>query len=213
MTNKGKQTQPTPKEKTSFFSPDDKREIKKKSRFEKPEVLLTWKAPSREFHSKPATYFATLTALTLLVIVLLALGREYTLSLVVLAVAFVLFSLNRYEPSELKYELLNTGLKIEDHEFGWEKFLSFFIEDKNPFCILYLRTTMSMPRVLKILFPQKHNKQIEEAILNYLSYRQFKTSDAAAILDDIVEAFPYDPDAPIPRTVRSLKKRVFKREK
>lgn len=191
---------------------EDKEE--KKQVFEKPEVLLTWNAPGREFNPKGRSYFGALLVLTVLIILFLVIQwKEYYVALAVGAVAFVLFAINRYEPAAAVYELLNTGIKVGERQYRWIDFDTFFIEVKDPLSVLRLKTWGGLTGELVILFPREHQELIEKEILKHLEYRELKIRDIAGYIDQAVDTFPFNPDAPFPRAIRSFFGKIFKRRK
>lgn len=174
------------------------------SRFEKPRVILTWQAPSREFDNKSPVYFISLVVFTLLVAVVFFFLGGITLSLAAIATGFVLFTLNRFEPATRQYQLLNVGIKVGDREYRWSKFVYFYIEESEPWSVLSLRTTMSFPDKIQILFPPELKEAIEERLLRHVEYLEHGERDVTGFLDKVIEELPLNLQAPFPRAVRKL---------
>ncbi|MBU0708584.1 hypothetical protein KJ596_02405 [Patescibacteria group bacterium] len=197
---------------------DEKQEVKEEKKkkepvFEKPKVLLSWDAPAREFVPRTPSFFIVLFIITAALTLVLVLISEYVLALVVAGVGFVIFAMNRFEPFLSRYELLNTGIRVQGREYRWLHLWSFCVAEREPFSVLYIKTNIAYPEELVILFPKEQKEVIEAELLNHLEYEEFKPRDAVGYLSEVVEEFPFDPDAPVPRAVRSLFKRTPKQSK
>jgi len=187
----------------SSSSPSSTKE--EKPRFEKPRLIWGWSAPAREFQPQKTEFFITLVFLTLTISAILFLLEEGWLALGILAAGFVIFALNKYEPPHFAYQLWNVGLRINGKEYRWHDFTAFFIEEKEPYSLLHLelhwlKAPSFIPsEVITILFPSQGREKIENELLKHLEYREFKVKQTVRYLTEIVETFPFNPDAPLPR--------------
>ncbi|OQX50390.1 hypothetical protein B5M47_03835 [candidate division CPR3 bacterium 4484_211] len=189
-------------------------EKKEKPRFEKPRTILSWDAPSRYFEPKSPTYFTTLFALTAAVaLILFVLCKDPLLAIAAVGIGFVLFALNKYEPPLVSYELLNTGIRVQGKDYEWEKLESFFIKEGKTMPILKIKTWLVYPSELEIQIPKDKQETIETELLRHIVYREEKKGDLAQSLDNVIETFPLNSNALIPRALRSLAGKLSRKKK
>lgn len=161
----------------------------KRAPFEKPEVLVRWEAPVRVFEKKHPSWFAGLMLISLTLFLLMLFLKQWVLSLLVLAFAFVLYVQNKVEPVSASYQVLTTGIKIEGKNYNYEDLQSFYISEEKKQKVLVITTWLNFPSRLAIVIPEEEQEKIENSLLKYIPYHERRERDYAKILDSVIDGF------------------------
>lgn len=145
--------------------------------YEKPETLVEWRGPLRVFHQREAGWFAGLFLLALILVIALALLKQFTLMLVVVAFTFAMYALNRVEPQETTYQIRTTGVKVGEKEYPYRNLKWFWLQKEGERLVLRISTYLSFPHLLILVAPLDKQEQIEQALLKYLPYHEEKERD------------------------------------
>ena len=157
-----------------------------KKKFEKPQTLISWRAPSRLHVPRQKKWFMGLVVLVSVIVGLLLLVREWSLALFFAAFGFIIFALSMVEPEEVLYEITTEGFKFEGKQFSWKDLDHFFITFYGGENVLLLKTKLIFPEHLEIILKDQSEKEVEEELLKHIPYREIKHSSLTAFLDGMI---------------------------
>jgi len=161
--------------------------VKPQAPFEKPKNLFGWEAPMRAFNQKGLSYLIALGLVAILIIVPLLLLRQFSLSLVVLAGAFVLGVYGRVAPLDSHYEIWTTGVKVGDKLYLYKDLRAFWVKREDGSLILHISTYLSLPYRLTMAVKSEEQEKIEETLIKYLPYQEEKERDFYASFNHLLE--------------------------
>jgi len=93
-------------------------------------VLLTWEANDRPTKVWSKEFYSSVIVIAFLVSVILYFIEGIMPVLVVCALVFMMWSMNKTEPKKVKYELLPQGLKTVDKLYTFDEMDFFWVENK-----------------------------------------------------------------------------------
>lgn len=155
--------------------------------YERPETLVQWQAPARVFRGRSRNWFVGLFLLALILVIGLALLKQLTLMLAVIALAFALYALNRVEPKEIRYAIRTTGIKIGPREYYYHDLKWFWLVEEENRSVLHVSTYLSLPHLLVMVVPEEKKDEIEKALLKYLPYHEEKQRDYVGWVENTVD--------------------------
>lgn len=94
------------------------------------EDVLEWTAPSRPFKQRNKKYFSTLGVIALLISLILGFAGQLVAVTVVIAVAFLTYTLSVVPPQEIKYKITTWGIRLEKNIYYWEELGRFWFDEK-----------------------------------------------------------------------------------
>jgi hypothetical protein len=81
---------------------------------------------------------------------ILALMGEFFLLLLIISVLFFMNALNKVQPEDVRYNISNYGVSIDDDIYYWFNLKQFFLFDRDGVEMLAVDTTLNLPRRLFI---------------------------------------------------------------
>jgi len=130
-------------------------------------TLLEWKAPSRVFKKRNKEFFSTILTMAALIIIILALLKEWILILTVVSFVFLVFVMEKTPPEEVEHKITNRGIITGEKEYRWKKLKRFWFEEKNEKKILCVET-ITFPRILMMLLGQREESELRNVLASYL---------------------------------------------
>lgn len=136
-------------------------------------TVITWEASEYIHHSKSLGWYLILTAATLLLGSILYLLLRDILSLVVVAVMYLVVAVYASkEPRILRYSVSATGLSIGEKHFEYKQFRSFSVlEDTGVPSVAFAPTQRFMPSVSIFFAPDDADRIIAE-LTKFLPHEQ-----------------------------------------
>lgn len=175
---------------TEFGTEEHPLIVKPEKPFEKPIDLLTWQAHTRIFKPRNPVWFLSLMIITIFVLIALVLLGQWTLTLAVVALVFVLFSVNLIEPKNQDYIITTLGLKLGPKTYEYDDLKWFWFDKSEEQEILYVSTYLNFPHLLEIPLSTENTQdlhdRIEAKLLKYLPYHEEKTRDVLKYLDRLI---------------------------
>lgn len=156
--------------------------------FEKPQVLFEWEAPARAFNKKSAAWFTSLILTAALIFLLFFIFDQWSLGFLVVALTFAFFAWYYFEPPPASYQILNTGVKINQSQTWFERLRSFWLEKSGDTTLLHFATYLAYPPFLTLVLDASINQEkLEEELLKYLPYHQEEYKNWVQILEVFLE--------------------------
>ena len=110
------------------------------TRFEIPQILISWTAPTRRFQPKSKLWFFGLFVITAIVFLLLVLVNELLFGLLVVSLAFLFFIISAVKPPLANYSIHTNGVQFGSKIYLWDDLNSFFIDPEEN--VLFLKNLM-----------------------------------------------------------------------
>ncbi len=165
---------------------EDSSEDKKKKKYEKPTVLFEWYGPARIHVERDKRFFTVLFVGTVIVAFVLVLFRQYSLMLVTFALAFAIYSLNRYSPKTVHYQILNDSIKIEDDQYYYGDLGVFWFVEMEEGLLLRIETFLNFPRRLEMVLDPQDRDVVEDHLLHYVPYQEVKDGKVHTFLEQLI---------------------------
>jgi len=165
---------------------NDEKDDKKKKLYEKPEVLFDWNGPARVHVERDQRYFTTLFIGAIVLAFVLVLFKQYSLMLVVLALAFSIYSLNRFAPKTVHYQILNDSIKLDDDQYYYGDLGVFWFEERADQVVLKIATYLNFPRRIEMVINPSDRDAIEDRLLHYIPYQEVKDGRVHSFIEQLV---------------------------
>ncbi len=156
------------------------------------EELLVWDAPGRVFDPKSASWFLSLFALGLVLIVGFALIREIWLILLTASIIFVYYALHRVQPADIEHRILSIGVEVSGRLYAWEDLKSFWIINNSNPAILRIETKLFLPHVLELVLPEDTPEadlnDLKQLLIGFIPAIEKPHSEAGSAADQAIMA-------------------------
>lgn len=187
-TNKDQESVPERAAKPPVGTEESPLYVKPQAPFERPKKLLEWQAPMRSFQKKSLSYLITLGIITAIIVIpLVVFWQQYSFSLVIIALAFVMGVYGRVEPQDSHFEIWTTGVKVGERMYSHKDLRSFWVKEENGVSILHISTYLSLPSRLTMAIQADIQDEIEEDLIKYLPYHEEEEKDWFVAFDHFVE--------------------------
>lgn len=132
-------------------------------------VLFEWKAMDRPHKKWSKDFYSTVIVLAFLVSVILFFIEGLLPVLVVWAIVFAMWQMNKVEPKETTYAVTSWGLKTDERTFRWEEMNSYWFEDKWGSRLLRVLTNR-VPWQLILVIEKKDETKLKKLIGEHVMY-------------------------------------------
>jgi len=133
---------------------------------------LSWKALSRPYKKRKREFFLMVLFVTVCLLIILFLFKEWVLMLAVLSIAFLSLVLATTKPHEVEHKITTQGVITGEHAYLYKELYDFWFDEKDGHTILYLRTYAFFPGVLSLLVEEVSKDQVRDTLVNYIPYRE-----------------------------------------
>lgn len=152
---------------------------------------MEWVGPARVYFDREHNFFVALFVGTMVIGFILVLFRQYSLMLVVMALAFAVYATNKHAPKQVRYQILNNSVKIDDDKYLYTEITSFWIDEVGGQKVLrFFLPGGHLERVEMVIDPAKE-EEIEDLILDYVPYEEVKVNRVIRYIEHLV--FPVHP--------------------
>lgn len=148
-------------------------------------TLLEWVSPARVFFPKGKKYFSNLGLIILIAGIVLIFFKEFTIVVVILALAFVSYALSTVPPERLKHKITTQGLVSGEHSYFWKDLKDFWVVDVNGVPVLQIDTNLRFPGRLFLLIEKPADKDLLVKTLS--AYLPFVQQPKGNVIDVIAE--------------------------
>lgn len=160
--------------------------IKDSKKFEKPTVLLEWVAPERVHIQRGRDYSVRLLIGAVILSFVLVLFKQYSLMLVVVAIAAVVYQINQSAPRMVRYQIYNTYIKVDDEKYEYEDLASFWFSVVGGKTVLKVRTFFHVPHRLDVLLADIPEDTVEETLLKFLPYEEHAEGKVTQFIEELL---------------------------
>ena len=134
-------------------------------------VLLEWKALNRPNKEWSKDFYSTVIVLAFLVSVILFFIEGILPVLVVWAVVFMMWSMNRLPSQQTTYAITTWGIKMDGSMTRWEEMSHFWLESRWGSRILRV-ATFKVPWQLVFVINEEDEKKMREILADYVPYNE-----------------------------------------
>ncbi|MCA9397266.1 hypothetical protein KC573_00400 [candidate division WWE3 bacterium] len=164
---------PQPLENEDFIDEESDIDVRVAGRkHEKPRILLEWTGPSRVHVEREHNFFITLFVIAVALGFILVLMREYTLMLVVFALAFTVYAANKHEPKTVTYQITSTEVVVDGQHFPYEELESFWFDEEGGQTVLKIATNSRYSHYVDMVVSPDSREAIEDELLEYIPYQK-----------------------------------------
>ncbi|MBW6441617.1 hypothetical protein K0B04_01750 [Patescibacteria group bacterium] len=161
------------------------------------EVFMSWeetvslgeKTPISKRFSRPIMIIGIFVGLLLLIM------QEFFVILIIGSLIFFVQAIMKMAPENIKYELSNHGILINDDLYYWDKLRRFFYITREGSEVLAIDTVLGFPGRIYIHFNPEDKEKIKEVINRYL---HFLEAEPRTFLDNtydkVVQRFSFQDD-------------------
>jgi len=138
--------------------------------------LFEWEAPERYQVKFSDKNFLFIVALSLVLILLLAILRHYLMMASVIALLFLVYVSGVTKPVYIKNKITKRGIEIYDRLFEWYTLDSFYFckKDNSSYYSLIIETKLNVPKVLFLLASEKDKDAIFLLLQDKLLYKDIR---------------------------------------
>ncbi|MEX1061862.1 MAG: hypothetical protein WEC39_02025 [Patescibacteria group bacterium] len=147
-------------------------------------VLLEWEAPERVYKKHSPVYFRNLFVLLLILALVAAFFKQFLLAVLLMAVYFVIWALDKNAPKDTKYVISNLGVRSHGHPYTWDQMKSFCFDEVNGAKVLEIATRAIYPGTIYMVMDNLKKERIGEVLGKYLT---FKTKAPKDVTEKIQE--------------------------
>lgn len=161
------------------------------------EIFFSWeKEMSVEDRKVISKRFSnSLLLIGIFVGLLLLIMQQFFILLVVGSMVFFVQSLGKVSPENIKYEISNHGVMVNDSIYYWDRLRRFFFFKKESSEVLAIDTVLGFPGRIYLAIDSKDKDKIKELLVNYLHYLD---AEPRTLFDDaydkVVSKFSVDED-------------------
>lgn len=137
---------------------------------------VSWEAAEFIEHHHGAGWYALLAVSTLVLaaIVFFMSSRDIVASVIIIVLGAVVGMFASHKPSVARYEITNSGLKVNDKTYKYGDYKSFAITDEGPLSSVNLIPLKRFLPPVSAYFEDKDEQPITDALGNYLPYEPRK---------------------------------------
>lgn len=136
--------------------------------------LFEWEAPDRYEFAFNQKSFIVLVALSLVLILLLAILGHYFLMIAIIAMLFLVYVLGTTKPLIVKHKITARGMDSGGKLYEWFVLDNFFFTKKNNQLFLIIGTKLNFPGALVFLLDEKDKDPIFVLLQDKLLYKDIR---------------------------------------
>lgn len=139
--------------------------------------LFEWEAPDRYEYSFNDKSFIILIAISLVLIVFLAILQKYFLMGALIALLFFIYVVFTTKPMKIKHKITARGIDFNDKLYEWYMFDNFYFTKRNKQNFLIVNTKLRFPNSLIMLLEEKDRLPVFLLLQEYVLYKDIKKQD------------------------------------
>ena len=136
--------------------------------------LFEWEAPDRYEYSFNDKSFIVIIAVSLVLILFLAILHKYFLMAALISFLFFLYVVFSTKPMMVKHKITARGVDFNNKLYEWYMFDNFYFTKKNKQNFLIVNTKLRFPNSLIMLLEEKDRLPIFLLLQEYVLYKDIK---------------------------------------
>jgi hypothetical protein len=158
------------------------------------ELVFQWQAPSRPFKKRKKQYFTTVATIVLLLCLILFFAGQFLPVAVVLAVAFLSYTMATIPPHTVTNSFSTHGVRNEKDFYAWEELSRFWFDKKHDDKILYIEVNR-FPFRLMLLVGNEDEDEIAEILSEVLIAEKPPLTETERLAAWLQKKVPLDIDS------------------
>ena len=154
-------------------------------------MLFQWKALDRPNKIWSKDFYSTVIVLAFLVSVILFFIEGILPVIVVWAVVFMMWSMNRLPPQETEYSITNWGITTKDGTYRWEEMNIFWFEEKWSNRLLRISTNR-LPWQLILVIKRDDEDKLKQILTQYVAYEVPKSTWSDRVVKWLGDKIPLE---------------------
>lgn len=126
--------------------------------------LYSWQAVARVYKTRGKDFYSTVIVLAVLISVIMFFIEGIMPVLLVWAIVFVIWAINKTPPEEVKHTITNRGIRTGGGIYFWEEMVFFFIEDDGENKVLRVVLARRFPGQLGLVLKKGDEEKIKQLI-------------------------------------------------
>jgi hypothetical protein len=126
--------------------------------------LYSWKAASRVYKTRGKDFYSTVIVLALLISVIIFFVEGLMPVVLVWAIVFVVWAINKTPPEEVEHIITNRGIRTGGNVYFWQEMVFFFIEDQGKEKVLRIVLERRFPGQLGIVLKKGDENNIKQFV-------------------------------------------------
>jgi hypothetical protein len=136
--------------------------------------LFEWEAPDRYELAYSTKYFLIVVALSLVLILLLAILGHYFLMAAIIAMLFLIYVLGTTKPQRVTHKITARGIDTGNKLYEWYIMKNFYFTKKQNQLFLIVETKLNLPGALLFLLSEKDKDAIFVLLQEKLLYKDIR---------------------------------------
>jgi hypothetical protein len=136
--------------------------------------LFQWEANDRYEFGFDNKTFITIVALSLVLILFLAILGHYLLMLSIIALLFFIYVLSTTKPIKVKHKITARGIDTGDKLYEWYMFNDFYFTKKDKQNFLIVNTKLRFPGALILLLSEKDRLPLFLLLQEFVLYKDIR---------------------------------------
>jgi hypothetical protein len=136
--------------------------------------LFEWEAPDRYEYSFNDKSFIVVIAISLVLILFLAILGKYFLMAALIALLFFIYAVFSTKPMKVKHKITARGIDFNDKLYEWFMLDNFYFTKRNGQEFLIVNTKLRFPGTLIILLDEDDRLPIFLLLQEYVLYKDIK---------------------------------------
>jgi hypothetical protein len=136
--------------------------------------LFQWEAPDRYEYSFDNKSFIVIVAISLVLILFLAILGKYFLMAALISLLFFIYAVFTTKPLTIKHKITARGVDYNDKLYEWYMFDNFYFTKRKKQDFLLINTKLRFPSTLVLLLDEKDRLPIFLLLQEYVLYKDVK---------------------------------------
>jgi hypothetical protein len=136
--------------------------------------LFEWEAPDRYEYSFDNKSFIVIVALSLVLILFLAILGKYLLMVALISLLFFIYVVFSTKPEKVKHRITARGIEFSDKLYDWYMLKDFYFTKKKGQNFLLVDTKLRFPPALVMLLEEDDRLPIFLLLQEYVLYKDIK---------------------------------------
>lgn len=136
--------------------------------------IFEWKAPDRYEFSFDSKEFTIIVAISLVLILFLAIVGKFFLMAALISLIFFIYVLGTTKPLMIKHKITARGIDFNDKLYEWHMFTDFYFTKRNKQNFLIVNTKLRFPSTLVLLLDEKDRLPLFLLLQEFVLYKDIR---------------------------------------
>jgi hypothetical protein len=146
--------------------------------------LYEWEAPDRFEYKFDNKSFIVVVALSLVLILFLAILGKYFLMGALISLLFFIYVLGTTKPDIVKYRITARGIEYLDKLYEWFTFSNFYFTNRKGENVLIVETKLRFPATIVMLLDEKDRLPVFLLLQEFILYKDVKKQSKLEVMNN-----------------------------